>query len=43
MQENGGGGFDFIGLPEALKRELSVFSEEEIEQYPDTLLKVILS
>lgn len=43
MRENSAGGFDWIGLPEALKQQLSVFSAEEISQYPATLLKVILS
>ncbi len=42
MRENDAGGFEWIGLPEAFKRQLTVFSEEEISQYPGTVLKVIL-
>ena len=42
MRENNEGGFEWVGLPEALKRQLTVFSEEEVAQYPGTLLKVIL-
>ena len=42
MRENGNGGYEWIGLPECFKRELSVFRQEEINEYPGTLLKVIL-
>ena len=43
MRENSAGGYEWIGLPDCLKRELSVFRQEEINEYPGTLLKVILS
>ena len=42
MREDGQGGYEWIGLPECFKRELSVFRQEEINEYPGTLLKVIL-
>ena len=42
MRDNGAGGWEWIGLPECFKRELSVFRQEEINEYPGTLLKVIL-
>ena len=43
IREKPNGEFEWIGLPEALKRQLTVFSKEEIHSYPGTLLKVILS
>ena len=42
MRQNASGGYEWIGLPDCIKRELSVFRQEEIEEYPGTLLKVIL-
>ena len=42
MRDDGQGGYEWIGLPECFKRELSVFRQEEINEYPGTLLKVIL-
>ena len=42
MRENDDGTFDWVGLPEALKLELRPFSQQEIANYPATLLKVIL-
>jgi hypothetical protein len=42
MTENNSGGFNWMGLPECLKHQLTVFSEEEISKNPGTLLKVIL-
>ncbi len=42
MREKPNGEFEWVGLPPALKRQLSVFSHDEIASYPGTLLKVIL-
>ena len=36
------GGFEWVGLPDCLKMQLTVFSDQEIAEYPGTLLKVIL-
>ena len=42
MRENSSGNFDWIGLPEPIKRQLSVFKKQEIADYPGTVLKSIL-
>ena len=42
MRETYAGDFEWVGLPEALKQQLGVFSNEEVQQYPATVLKVIL-
>lgn len=42
FRESSDGGNEWVGLPEALKMQLNVFSAEEISAYPGTLLKVIL-
>ena len=38
VSDNSDGGLDWIGLPQSLKMQLTVFSEEEIKRYPGTLL-----
>ena len=42
IRETFEGNFEWVGLPEVLKQQLDVFSSEEVQQYPATLLKVIL-
>jgi serine/threonine protein kinase len=42
MRDAPDGSFEWIGLPQCLKKQLSVFSREEIAAYPGTLLKVVL-
>lgn len=37
------GGWEWVNLPKCLEMQLSVFNEQELAEYPGTLLKVILS
>ena len=43
MVEAANGRLEFEGMPKVLFDQVSVFNEEEVAQYPGTVLKVILS